>query len=256
MVQTRNVELGQIVGPGSPLLSFVGTQNYWVQVSIPIERLAWISIPGVGGQSEGSAVKILHSIGSEQIEKEGKVLRLLSEVDPAGRMARLLIEVSDPLGLGPVGGDPSAPVVKAETPVETSSQLPLLLGTYVEVEIQGRQAERVVELNRAALRGGDTVYIMKADSTLEKRKVEVLWRREKVVLVSSGISAGEKVIISPLGSAIEGMLLRLPGHKPAAHEPAAASDEAPEGTKPAATAPAEPKAASAEVTEAKAGQSL
>jgi RND family efflux transporter MFP subunit len=255
MVQTRNVELGQIVGPGAPLIKFVGTKSYWVQVSLPIERLAWISVPGFGGTTVGSLVKIHHKIGHEHIEREGRVLRLLGEVDPAGRMARILIEVDDPLGLeaakaaADVQDAPGTEVVVAETPKESASKLPLLLGTYVEVEIEGREADNVVELDRSALRGGDTVYVMKPDSTLEKRKVEVLWRQENVVLVSAGVKPGEKIVVSPLASAVDGMKLRVPKKHSKAADPNRSA--------PATSAPKRAKAAAAKSKdEQKAGTSL
>lgn len=259
MVQARNVELGQIVGPGAPLLNYVGTHNYWVQVSLPVERLAWISVPGIGGQVAGSPVNISHQIGHERIEREGRVLRLLGEVDPAGRMARVLIEVSDPLGMvaaKAANASEGTEVTKSESPIESSSSLPLLLGTYVEVDIEGRDADNVVELDRSALRGGDTVYVMKPDNTLEKRKVEVLWRRENIVLVSAGVKSGEKIVVSPLASAVDGMKLRLPAEHSKATTPAtpdATSKDKQKGKKPTAAA----KATDAEVKETgKSGASL
>ncbi len=255
MVQARNVELGQIVGAGAPLLNFVGTQSYWIQVSLPVERLAWISVPGFGGKIEGSLVKIRHKVGREQIEREGRVLRLLGEVDPAGRMARILIEVDDPLGLVAAKAAAAAreasgtEIVKTEAPMISSSKLPLLLGTYVEVEIEGRDADNIIELDRAALRSGDTVYVMKPDGTLEKRKVEVLWRRENVVLLSAGVKAGEKIVISPLASAVNGMKLRVPEKHSKAEGPNMAT--------PAAPGPKRAKAAATKRSgEKKAGTSL
>ncbi len=213
MIKARAVDLGQIVGPGSRLLSFVGTEAYWVQVSIPVERLVWLSIPGVAGQTEGSQVTINHRVGNQLISKQGRVLRLLAGVDPAGHMARVLIEVKDPLGL-------------AATEVSSdASALPLLLESYVEVEIQGRNAENIVELDRASLRRGGTVFLLSDDFTLDIQKVEILWRREKSVLISDGLKTGDKVIVSPLSSPVAGMKLRLPGHKQSeASSPKKASD--------------------------------
>ncbi len=255
MVQARNVELGQIVGPGAPLLNFVGTHSYWVQVSLPVERLAWISVPGIGGQTDGSPVKISHEIGHERIEREGRVLRLLGEVDPAGRMARILIEVNDPLGMiaaKAAKASEGTEVTKSESPRESSSSLPLLLGTYVEVDIEGRDADNVVELDRSALRGGDTVYVMKSDNTLEKRKVEVLWRREKLVLVSAGVTPGEKIVVSPLASAVDGMKLRLPATHSKGTTPAPAKPATTQTDKDKNKAEEKKPTAAAKATEAKA----
>ncbi len=221
MVQERNVDLGQIVAPGAPLLRFVGTRSYWVQISVPVERLVWISVPGVNTKGPGSKVVVRHRIGDQLIEKEGRVLRLLSDVDPAGHMARVLIEVEDPLGTAQSAGEAQAPV-QPESPAQ-ASKLPLLLGTYVEVAIEGREAENIVELDRSALRDGSEVYVFTDQSTLEKRKVEVLWRQEGTVLLSSGLEPGEKIVISPLSAAIDGMKLRLPGEE--IREPVAGRSE-------------------------------
>ena len=230
MVQERNVDLGQIVAPGAPLLRFVGTRSYWVQISIPIERLVWISVPGVNANGDGSIVKVSHRIGDQLIEKEGRVLRLLSDVDPAGHMARVLIEVNDPLGMADTGAE--QPPVQPESPAQAST-LPLLLGSYVEVAIEGRVAENIVELERSALRDGDEVYVLTDSSTLEKRKVQVLWRQEGTVLLSGGLAAGETIVMSPLAAAVNGMKLRLPGEPQASPEPV--------GDKPKATTPAASK---------------
>lgn len=214
MVQSRAIELGQFVGPGAPLLGFVGTEKYWVQVSIPVERLVWLSIPNVGGETTGSAVTIKHRVGNELIQKQGHIVRLLAGVDPAGHMARVLIEVDDPLGIEAQRAGAAKPaMVSAEIPTTEISRLPLLLNSYVEVEIQGRRADKVVDLRRSSLRDGKFVYILKDDFTLEIREVEILWRQEKSVLVASGINKGDKVIVSPISAPVEGMKLRLPGMK-------------------------------------------
>ena len=49
MIQQRSADVGQMVAPGTPLLTLVGTDAAWVQISVPVERLAWIDVPGVGG---------------------------------------------------------------------------------------------------------------------------------------------------------------------------------------------------------------
>lgn len=203
MVQKRATEEGQMVAPGTPLVTFVGTDSYWVQVSMPVERLAWIKVPGVAGESEGSRAQIHYRTGDQHVERSGEVLRLLADVDAAGHMARVLVEIEDPLGVkgqAPEGASPR---------LQRQSSLPLLLGSYVEVEIEGRSAKDVVELPRIALREDSSVYTMENDQ-LAMVEVKVLWRQEDRVLISGGLEAGDRVIVSPLSAAVEGMKLRLP----------------------------------------------
>lgn len=196
LVQTKNVDIGQLVGPAAPIAALVGTDAFWVQVSIPVERLTWIQVPGLGGATEGSAAKVSQRVGGELIVREGRVVRLLGDLDPAGRMARVLVEIIDPLGLNQAADAANPP------------KLPLLLGSYVTVEIAGRELDNIVELPREALRDGDSIYVMTADNTLEYRDVEVIWRRPKSVLTTGGLADGTKVVVSPVPAPVEHMLLR------------------------------------------------
>ncbi|MEZ4369144.1 MAG: HlyD family efflux transporter periplasmic adaptor subunit, partial [Kofleriaceae bacterium] len=193
LVQQRAVDVGQLVTPGTPLATLVGTDEFWVQVSVPVDRLRWIDIPGVGGATVGSTATVRQLTAGAPIVRTGRVVRLMGDLDPAGRMARLLVTVEDPLGLAAASGSAEA--------------LPLLIGAYVEVEIVGDELADVIEVPRVALHDGDTVYV-DAGGSLAVRTVEVAWRRRDSVLVSSGLAAGERVVVSPLSGATPGMVLR------------------------------------------------
>lgn len=201
MVQSKSVDMGQLVGPQMPLATLVGTDAFWVQVSIPVERLGWIQIPGVRGATEGSPARIVQQLGKDTSVRRGKVVRLLGDLDPQGRMARLLVEIEDPLGLKKA--NPKEKQADAAGP-----DMPLLLGSYVSVEISGEQLQDVVELPRAALHDGDQVYVMTPENTLAIKAIGVLWRRPDTVLVGSGLADGDKIVTSPIGAPVEGMKLR------------------------------------------------
>ena len=202
-VAERNVELGQVVAPGTPVATLVGTSAYWVQVSVPVSELGWFQIPGVNAD-EGSVVDVRQRRGDRTLVWQGRVLRLLGEVDPVGRMARVLVEVADPLGQRPEGladGD--------EAP-------PILVGSYVEVAIAARSIENAYAVPRSALRDGDQVYLMSDDGKLEIRPVEIAWRRPADVVVTGGIEPGSKLVVSPIPAPVAGMTLRVGGEKPLA----------------------------------------
>ncbi len=210
LVQQKQVDVGQLVGPQVSLATLVGTDAFWVQVSIPVDRLSWIDVPGVGASpGEGAEVVVQQRLGRELIERRGRVKRLLGELDPVGRMARLLVEIRDPLGLA----------------AAEERGLPLLLGAYVDVVIEGHDTAEVVRLPRLALREGNKVYVLGAKQTLEVRSVEVVWREADDVLVRNGIGQGDKVIVSPLPVAVEGMKLRTADTVAAESPPAAAASK-------------------------------
>ncbi len=191
MVETENLEIGQLVGPGSPAATVVGTDEFWAQVSVPIDRLEFIKIPGVNA-TEGSNVTVSQTIGQHDVTRPGKVVRLLGEVDPIGRMARVLVAIQDPLNLEAADGPRG---------------LPLLLSAFVSVRFDGAQEMEVSEIPRAALHEGDKVYLF-SDGKLEVREVSVVWRRENTVLVGKGLSQGDQLITSRIPTALPGMKLR------------------------------------------------
>ena len=195
VVQDKQVDIGQLVGPATALLTLAGTDRYWVQVSLPVSRIPWIDVPGIAGAKEGATATVFQTIGEQQYQYAGRVVRMLPDVDPVGRMARLLIAIDDPRGLKRKDGASAPPV-------------PLLLGRYVNVAIQGRQADSVAEIPREALRNGNQVYIMSGDDTLITKKVTILWRKRETVLVRDGVATGDRLIVSPVPGAVEGMKLR------------------------------------------------
>ncbi|NJK88225.1 MAG: hypothetical protein HC923_01740 [Myxococcales bacterium] len=134
----------------------------------------------------------------EVIQKQGKAVRLLGDLDPRGKMARVLVEVIDPLDLG-----------RAE-----AERRPLLLGSYVDVVLRGAVADRVAVVSREAIREGDQVYLMDADDRLVIQPVDIAWRGRDEVYVASGLVGGERVVTSRVPAPVVGMLLRAIDESP------------------------------------------
>lgn len=199
LIRQRQVEMGQVIAPGYAVATLVGTDAYWVEVSVPVGNLDWFHIPGVNGE-EGSEVEVRQRAGDHVQTWQGRVVRLLGEVDPAGRMARVLVEIADPLNLE------SAP--EGEEAGAGGAKLPLLLGSYVEVAIAARQVNGVFVVPRKALHQDRTIYVMSEDGKLDIREVEVLWRRPDDVLVTSGLEDGDRLVVSPIPAPVDGMTLR------------------------------------------------
>jgi len=207
-VQQENVDEGQLVGPASQLAVLVGTDAFWVQVSLPMDKLEYVALPQ--GDTPGSRAYVWVRTGRGRIERQGQVVRLLGDLDPVGRMARLLVAIDDPFQLD--GAAPDEPVADLKGPAEdepSQSKLPLLLGSYVRVAIEGVELEQVAEIPRRALQPNQEVFVLGAGDKLEIRKIQVVWGAEHTVLVSGPLKTGERLIVSPLQAPVAGMLLRV-----------------------------------------------
>jgi hypothetical protein len=81
----------------------------------------------------------------------------------------------------------------------------------------------VTVLPASALRDGDEVWIMN-DEHLKFRPVQVVRRARDEVVIGGGLQAGEKVVLTNVAGAAEGMKLR-PAEQPAESAPTVAAEE-------------------------------
>ena len=189
MVRSRLVNLGSQVTPQERLAELVGTDSYWIQTSVPLDRLSWIQIP----RSQGDPATKARIIYAHGYERTGTVIRLMGDLSPEGRMARVLIEVEDPLGLKNSKND----------------QPPLLIDDYVRVEIEGKKLENVYKIPRKAFRDNAFIWIAGENSTLKIKEVHPVYRDAGVVLIDNAIKPGERLIISDLPAPIDGMPIQV-----------------------------------------------
>ena len=79
---------------------------------------------------------------------------------------------------------------------------------YVEVELRGRAQTKQIVVPRAALHGG-RVYVAGPDNRLKIKTVALRYRIGDLAVVKSGLTAGERIVVSDLIPAIDGMLLSV-----------------------------------------------
>lgn len=210
LVLKESVEIGQLINPQSAVATLVGTDEFRVQVSVPIKQLEWIVFPGAG-HPQGSPVRVIRERGNgEPVVRQGTVVELLGDVTQNGRMAQVLVSIADPLEL--------------EKPAR--GRRPLLLGEYVRVEIEGPVLRDVIVVPRAAIREGSRVWVKDAGNQLEVRPVEIVLSRKETVLINQGLRDGEEIITSQVPAAIPGLPLQTldqpAGPAPASGEPGSA----------------------------------
>ena len=202
MVLSKSIDVGSQIAVGSELASLVGTDAFWIQVSVPVDQLKWIDIPGINSD-HGAAVKITHQSGwGAGVSRSGRVQQLMTDLETEGRMARLLVVVEDPL----------------ELRKEVEDRHPLILNSYVRVAIQGRPLDGVVRIPRTALRDGQRAWVATQDNKLDIRNVTIVWGGADHVLISSGLRNGDRLIESNLGTPVQNMLVRTNHQAPATPE--------------------------------------
>lgn len=190
-VAERRVEKGGYVTPSTDVARLVGTDTYYVEVLVPTSDVRWLEMPTEGARGEADVELRDEAAWGSEAWRRGHLVRQLGELESTGRMARLLVEVDDPLQLEP----------------ESGTGQPLVLGSVLRVVLPGRALPSAIRLDRELLRHGDVVWIAAADDTLEIRSVDVAWRGPEDVLVRGGLEPGDRVVKTDLGTPVAGMAL-------------------------------------------------
>lgn len=187
LVVERNTNPGSHVNPTDTLATLVGTDQYWVEAAVPVDRLSKLGLNRQGGNPA-----VVWSRGDSG-SRQGKAVRITGRLTEKSLMAKVIVEVPDPLGLGAKKSIPQ-----------------LILGDYVSVFIRGRTLSSVIGIPRSALRDHDTVWLYQ-NGKLKISKVFPEWKQEDMVFIqeNNGIKDEEKLIISDLSTPVEGMQLLI-----------------------------------------------
>jgi RND family efflux transporter MFP subunit len=190
-IRSENIDIGQYVRAGNSVAVAAGTDTAEVIVPLPLDELRWLDIPMKDSQKKGSLTTI-HMNNGKDYERQGRVIRSTGEVDSMSRMTKVVIEVNDPYCLL----------------YEENERKELALGTFVDVSFKGEILKKVFMIPREAIRDNSNVWVMDKDNMLRIRKVQIVRSERENVFVKDGLKDGERIVLTNLTGAADGMKLR------------------------------------------------
>jgi RND family efflux transporter MFP subunit len=192
VVRSENIDKGQYVRTGTGVAVIAGTDSAEVVVPVDLNDLQWLEVPAPG-QRTGSSPATINQNSGNGSSWPGEIDRLLAEVDAQGRMARLVVSITDPY------------LLKDKA---TKNRPVMAIGSFVDVTFAGKEMQEVFALPRQAMRDNSTVWIMDKEDLLRVKTVATVRLERDEVFVSEGIDAGDRVILTNLTGAADGMKLR------------------------------------------------
>ena len=204
-VRAESIDAGQIVAAGQTVGSLFAADAAEIPVALPDSDAALI--PGLwelraGDDSQQVAARVIAEYGEQSFAWSGYVDRAEAAVDSQTRTVDVVIRVPDPFTAGaPVNG-PAA-----------GGNPPLLVGEYVDVEIEGIVMANVFRIPRAALQAGNEVWAVDGGGTVGIVPVRIFQRADDEAWVTGALQAGQRVITGGVQFAIEGMRV-LTGPEP------------------------------------------
>lgn len=201
MIENLSTNIGSLVGGGSGLAQYVGTDTFWLELLVPVSDLKWITF--AEGDKAGSEVKISNDsawpAGSFRI---GHVMRQSASLEEDGRLAKITVSISDPLSLQN----------------ENKDKPKLLIGSYVKAEIASGTLDNIVSINRKYIHDGNKIWLMTKEGSLEVREITPIFKDQDQYFIKDNLIEDEMLITSTIAAPIEGMLVKLAGDKSAPKE--------------------------------------
>jgi len=195
VVRAENVDMGQFVAPGQGIATIYTTDE--VEIVVPLTdkeaRLVdglWDARAGQAGTGIPATVSI--TFGGQDYQWTGYVDRAEGALNAETRTVDVVVRVPDPFFTDSAGTRP-----------------PLLLGTYVDVSIQGIALDHYVVLPQATYRDGDVVWAIESDSLLRIVPAEFIQEVDGHVYLTADLSGGTRVVISPLAVVTDSMTIRV-----------------------------------------------
>lgn len=154
--------------------------RYWVELRVDPAMLP--RLRARAGDTPGSRV-VVHEAGAQI---EGEVVRLRADLAEGSRLAGVIAAV-------PAGGDGAR----------------LLLGSYVEAQIDAGAMPEAVAVPRRAVRDNDRVWVVDETGRLQVRDAEVVWSsRQRVLLAAGSLHTGDRVVVSRVSGLVPGSTVR------------------------------------------------
>ena len=186
-------EQGQVVTRGQTLFSADGIERMEVAAQFPIGRIGPLvrgtgNGGGKGGPLDLKAVVRLRAPG-HAVEWPAQIERIGEFIDPRTQSANVIVSVEQPFEQAEPGVRP-----------------PLRRNMFIEVELSA-PARKVLALPAEAIADGK-VLVVGADDRLAYRAIEIGFIVDGIAVVSGGLEAGIKVVVTDMSLAVPGMTVK------------------------------------------------
>jgi multidrug efflux pump subunit AcrA (membrane-fusion protein) len=205
-VSKIDVELGQAVSVGEILATADSVAVAEINAQIPRYQLTnlilkdanpSVTIESLRNITDGDQGNYLNFGAIVRIDPQGKPIEWparfsrFTEIDPKTGTIGVVVSVDDPYLTAQPGIRP-----------------PLQKNFFCEVEIFAKARPDSIVIPRSSIHE-NIVYRVTSDERLEKKEVKIDFFQGNVAVIKSGIKAGDRVIVSDVIPAIDGMLLAV-----------------------------------------------
>jgi RND family efflux transporter MFP subunit len=191
-VRNEQTDVGQFVSRGTAIANIYAVDYVEVRLPIADQQLEYLDLPlsqrGELDEARAPSVTLSADFAGQNYEWIGTIVRTEAEIDARSRMIQAVARIS-----------------AEDSTADGDEMLTPPVGLFVQAEIAGRPANDIVVVPRATIRNGSDVLVVDNDNRLRFRPVELLRVYGDDAFISSGLAKGERLVVSQLQVAVDGM---------------------------------------------------
>ena len=181
-VRSANAEVGAVVAPGTMVAELYASNDLEVRLPLSLEDFGFLDRDAKG------IVTLKGTIGVEEYLWKAEPVRIDPEIERTTLSAHIAVKV---------------------LPTEGSAFPLPPVGLFVKAEIAGKTLGGVSEIPRRALLEGDRVIVVGEGNQIAFRDLVIPRLTRKTALVSGGLEAGDRIVLTRLSAPIAGMEVQI-----------------------------------------------
>jgi RND family efflux transporter MFP subunit len=185
-VRSANAEVGAVVAPGTMVAELYASGDLEVRLPLSLEDFGFLA-RDADGKVTGEIV-LKGKIGAEEFLWKAETARVDPEIARETLSAHIAVKV---------------------LPTEGSAFPLPPVGLFVNAEIAGKTLDDVKEIPRRALLEGNRAIVIVEDDKIAFRDLTIPRLTRDTALVSGGLEAGDRVVLTRLSAPIAGMEVEI-----------------------------------------------
>ena len=194
MVSLKSVDVGQYVTTGSRLGETFAIDFVEVRLPLTEKDLSQMETMSFQNSDVVNTVVLSGSANGNPASWSAVIVRTEGVVNELNRSQYVVARISNPYRLNQT---------------QTASTPPLLVGTFVTAKLKGKTLDNVFKVPRSALLQGSKVAVVDDMQRLRINSVNVVFSDEGYYYVSEGLKEDAEVVVSAIGTPIEGSKLEI-----------------------------------------------
>lgn len=186
----KNVDVGRVVSTNAQLATIYATD--YVEIRLPINNrdLALVDLPEQGKRAVAAVQFQSDLIGVQSWQ--GQLDRTEGAIDNSSQQLYVVAQIDDPFSY------------------QSQKQMPLKIGQYLTAKIAGKVLPNAIVIPTKAIYQGSYVYVVQ-EGKLLRTEVRILWQNSQDAVIASGLTAGDDLVLTPLGQVSSGTPVSIAG---------------------------------------------